>query len=239
MKRFEGWIGIGYFCIVFGLLFIFFFPFQWVLLQNKKWYPAAHAYRSFWARVLLGCWGVRCRIINKEYLDAPGPMIICSNHASYLDIIVFCAVFRRNTCFMAKTELSRVPLFGIFFRTIDIQVDRGSKTESATAYRKGVRALESGQNLVIYPEGGIFPDPLVLKPLKDGAFQLAIRHKIPILPVGMPDNYKIIPDPVISAKPGKIRVILHEPLQTALLSVGDMDRLKEALHHIIQNDIRS
>ena len=237
MKRLLKRIGFYYFWLVFGLLFIVFFPAQWILLQRPAWYPAAHSYRHYWAKIILFFWGVRYQIINPEYLKATHPVVICSNHSSYLDILVFCAVFSDDTRFMAKSELTGIPLFGVFFRTIDIEVARESKSESAMAYRKGVKALSLKQNLVIYPEGGIFPDPLKVKPFKDGAFQLALRQKVAILPVGLPDNYKIIPDEANYAKPGKIRVILHAPLRTDVLTLNDMNLLKATLHQILQNDL--
>ena len=239
MKRVEEQLWFYYFGVSFAFLFVFLFPVQWVLLQKKKWYPAAHRYRSWWARLILALWGVRYSVIHPEFKYQDKPYIICSNHSSYIDILVFLAVFDKNTSFMAKAELSNIPFFGIYFRTIDIEVDRENGDKGAHAYRLAVKALQSGQNLVIYPEGGIFPDPLLIKPFKDGAFQLAIRQQLNILPVGLPDNYKIIPDAPRTAKPGKIRIILHEPLKTAGLKTSDMEALKTELHKILQKDILS
>jgi 1-acyl-sn-glycerol-3-phosphate acyltransferase len=237
MKRTLQKIWFYYLWGIVGLSFIIFFPLQWLLLQKENWHGMAHSFRSLWTRVLLFAGGIRYKIINPEYLHHQKQVIICSNHSSFLDIIVCCAIFKDNTSFMAKTELSNIPLFGLFFRTLDIQVDRDNDEKSAVAYRKAVKKLEKGANLVIYPEGGIYPDPFTIKPLKNGAFQLALRQKIPILPVSFPDNYKIMPDGGKLAKPGKIRIILHEPLTTEELNLSDMESLKLKLKDIIQRDI--
>ena len=138
---------------------------------------------------------------------------------------------------MAKAELSDIPFFGIFFKTIDIEVDRQSGEGGARAYRKAVKALNNNYNVVIFPEGGIHPDPQVVKPFKEGAFQLAIRQKTDILPVGMPDNYKILPDEANRAKPGKIRIILHEPLSTRDVNIKGVEGLKQSLFDILQKDL--
>ncbi len=182
-------------------------------------------------------WGISYRVINRQYLKLNKPVIICSNHSSYLDILTMLAIFPKKTCFMAKAELSDIPLFGLFFKTIDIEVDRQSGEGGAKAYRKAVRALEAGYHLVIFPEGGIHPDPYKVKPFKNGAFQLAIRQKTGILPVALPDNFKILPDGGKIAKTGKIRIILHEPLSVSDVSVKEMDILKEHLSEILQNDL--
>ena len=140
---------------------------------------------------------------------------------------------------MAKSELSDIPLFGLFFKTIDIEVDRQSGEGGARSYRKAVKALNNNYNVVIFPEGGIHPDPLQIKPFKDGAFQLAIRQKTDIIPVGLPDNYKILPDGSKIAKPGKIRIILHEPLRTKDVTTSEIEGLKQSLFDILQKDLTS
>jgi len=140
---------------------------------------------------------------------------------------------------MAKSELSDIPLFGLFFKTIDIEVDRQSGEGGARSYRKAVKALHNNYNVVIFPEGGIHPDPQQIKPFKDGAFQLAIRQKTGIIPVGLPDNYKILPDEAKIAKPGKIRIILHESLQTPDVTIKGIEGLKQSLFDILQKDLNS
>jgi len=238
MKRFIEHSWYYYFIGVFAISFIVLYPVQWLLLQKPKWYPAAHRYRSLWARLLLFLWFVKYQLYGSQYLPDK-PVIICSNHSSYLDILVTLAIFPKRTCFMAKAELSDIPLFGLFFKTIDIEVDRDAGESGARAYRKAVRALNDGYNVVIFPEGGIHPGPQQIKPFKDGAFQLAVRHGTPILPVGFPDNYKILPDVGKIAKPGKIRLILHEPLQTVNVNIKEIEGLKENLFHILQKDLVS
>ncbi len=237
MKQVREHICYYYFILSFAITFIILFPFQWILLQRKSWYPAAHRYRSVWARLMLFIWGITYEIKNGQYLKTTKPVIICSNHSSYLDILTMLAIFPTQTCFMAKAELSDIPLFGLFFKTIDIEVDRQSGEGGAKAYRQAVRAIGNGYHLIIFPEGGMLPDPYIVKPFKNGAFQLAIRQKTNILPVGFPDNFKILPDGGHIAKTGKIRIILHEPLQTSDVSVNEMDVLKEHLSDLLQKDL--
>jgi 1-acyl-sn-glycerol-3-phosphate acyltransferase len=236
MKQFRGHSWYYYFICVFAISFIVLYPLQWLLLQKPSWYPAAHRYRSLWARLILATWFVRYHVQNKQYFpDKPG--IICSNHSSYLDILVLLAIFPKRTCFMAKAELSDIPLFGLFFKTIDIEVDRQSGEGGARAYRKAVKALNNNYNVVIFPEGGIHPDPQRIKPFKDGAFQLAIRQRADIITVGLPDNYKILPDEAKIAKPGKIRIILHKPLKTLDITIQEIEGLKQSLFEILQKDL--
>jgi 1-acyl-sn-glycerol-3-phosphate acyltransferase len=140
--------------------------------------------------------------------------------------------------FLAKKELTDNPAMRIFFGTTDIEVDRESGERSALSYRKSVQALQSGKSIVIFAEGGIFGDPRRLNEFKDGAFQMAIRLKVPILPMTMPDNWKVLPDGKKLAKPGKIRLILHEAVDIAGLTLADMQSLKDQVYKTIENDLK-
>jgi 1-acyl-sn-glycerol-3-phosphate acyltransferase len=189
--------------------------------------------------VILFLWGIRVEVHNRKAIQWNQTYIFVSNHASYLDILCLLKVIPNFTGFLAKAELSDIPLFGIFFKTIDIEVHRGKGEMSAASYRKAVKALQSHKSLVIFPEGGIFPDPTKVKPFKEGAFQMAIRNKIPVVPISLPDNYKILPDQDErkAAKPGKIRVILYEPLDTGNMTEADLPQICTKVHDLIQGDI--
>ena len=104
---------------------------------------------------------------------------------------------------------------------------------SAASYKRSLKALQEGRSLVIFPEGGIFGNPLKLDEFKDGAFQLAVRQNIPILPIVMPDNRHIFPDGKGLAKAGKIRLILHQPVEAG----DDAEKLKREVYRILQEDL--
>ena len=79
---------------------------------------------------------------------------------------------------MAKKELEEIPVFGIWFRTIDIAVDRKNARKAAEAYKKATRFFESGRSLVIFPEGTISNQVPKMIKFKDGPFRMAIEKQI-------------------------------------------------------------
>jgi 1-acyl-sn-glycerol-3-phosphate acyltransferase len=203
-------------------------------MLKKGSFAEAHAYRSVLARRLLRRGGYKLEVINKEYIPAGQTCIICSNHASYLDIPVMCAALNMYFGFIGKAELNDLPGGRLFFSTIDIPVLRKDTIKSAITFKRAIHALRQGRSLVIFPEGGIFRKPETVKSLKAGAFQLAIKLKLPILVAGLPDNYKLMNEDTHTAKTGKIRVILHELIRPEGTTA---EELAQKVNSMLKNDI--
>ena len=225
-----------YFKAVSGVIYLLLYPAFYIYLKKPENYHKANALRGTGARVAMLLCRIRPRNIIKARLDTKRTYIVCANHRSELDIIHLIAKLPLFIGFMAKSELTESRLMRIFFDTIDIPVDRSRGEQSAAAYRRAVRALQSGQSVVIFAEGGIIPGPENVKPFKDGAFQMAIRHGYPILPITLPDNDKVLPDGGNIGKPGKIRLILHEVVETTGLKAEDVEDLKNKVYQTIAGE---
>jgi 1-acyl-sn-glycerol-3-phosphate acyltransferase len=140
--------------------------------------------------------------------------------------------------FMAKMELSKIPLFGIWFRTIDVPVKRESLRNSHEAFLKAGDKLDKGVSLLIFPEGRI-PDnaPIMKYPFKLGAFKLAIEKGLPVVPVTIFDNTKRFNVLTNFMSPGKMRMRVHAPIPTKDLTVDDAKALAETVFSIINKDL--
>lgn len=226
-----------YFRGVLAALFIVSYPVFYILLRRPGLHRAAHRLRGILCKPLFVLTGIRSQVIWKSRPDFSRTYIIVSNHTSELDIFHLLKELPLYYGFLGKAELTDNMALRMFFGATDIEVDRQSGERSALAYRKSVEALRSGKSLVIFAEGGIYGDPRKLNEFKDGAFQMAIRNKIPILPMSMPDNWKVLPDEKKIAKPGKIRLILHEAVETAHLKPDEMESLKNSVFNTIAKDL--
>jgi 1-acyl-sn-glycerol-3-phosphate acyltransferase len=103
-----------------------------------------------------------------------------------------------------------------------------------------MKAIDEGKSLVIYPEGGIVtPHPPTMVPFKDGAFRTAIEKQIPIVPVTIPNNWKILPDRnPLRLLHGKVKVVFHEPIETKGLTLENLKEVKEKVYSIIDTELR-
>lgn len=171
---------------------------------------------------------------NKAY-------VICPNHCSYLDIVTTYIAIPEYFHFMGKAELKNIPLFGHFFKEMNIPVDRGSIVSSHKAYQRAAEDLDKGVSVAIFPEGTIPETAPKLKAFKNGAFRLAIEKQVPVLPVIYLDNYKIMPDGILkrmhAGRPGKTRLIVLPPVETKGLTREDLEALKSKVHYLMQAEL--
>ena len=232
------------YAIWFGLwtvvTFTVLYPFIRYALSNPKRYPLGHKIRRIWGKVLLVTGFVKVIQIIEEPFDTSKPYIICPNHTSQLDIVTLTVKLNQlDFSFMAKKELEEIPVFGIWFRTIDIAVDRKNARKAAEAYKKATNFFESGRSLVIFPEGTISNQVPKLIKFKDGPFRMAIEKQIDLLPVTIIGNWNVLPDQgVFEGKPGKAYQIIHKPISTKGLTLDDTEMLKNKVFQIIENKLK-
>ena len=84
---------------------------------------------------------------------------------------------------MGKAELSKIPLFGFFYKRTCILVDRSSAQSRQAVFLRAQKRLKQGLSICIFPEGLVPDEEILLGEFKDGAFRLAINHNTPIVPI--------------------------------------------------------
>ena len=188
MKKVFGKIWLVWFGFWFVSIFLLLYPFLFILLQSPKTYRQADKLRKFWGKSSSYLGLMIPKITYEKPINPKGQYIICPNHISYIDIVSAGSFFPTFNFFMAKMELSKLPLFNIWFKTIDVPVKRESLRSAHGAFVDAARKLDEGATLIIFPEGRIPDDAPNLHKFKPGAFKLAIEKKIPIVPVTFLDN---------------------------------------------------
>lgn len=225
-------------CII--VVYLLLFPIQFVFLQRNEWKPLAHKINAIWGKLFFTAVGMPVRV---EYRFRPDPKqvyVFCANHFSYLDIAVMGVIINNYYAFVGKSDVKHIPLLGYMFAKLHVQVDRAQADSRAYSLAKSIRTLASGRSIMIFPEGGIkAKEPPQMVPFKDGAFIMAIQQQVPIVPITLLDNHRILPDvsPVrIHWHP--LRAVVHQPIETANLTIDDVDRLKEETFRVIDHELR-
>lgn len=112
------------------------------------------------------------------------PYIVVSNHESFADILLLCNL-PWEMKWMSKVEILRIPYLGWMMRLAgDIPVDRGSRESAGRAMELCRQTLKNKVSVMIFPEGTRSTTDQLL-PFKDGAFRLAVKTGIPILPLAL------------------------------------------------------
>lgn len=132
-------------------------------------------------RLLLLLTGIPLRVRGVRHLPKT-PAIVVANHASYLDGLILTAALPPRYTFLVQDGAAGWPLVGLTIRRMGVGfVNRAAPREAARQTRDYIRRIESGTSLAIFAEG-TFKDPPGLLPFKNGAFMMAVRAQVPVVP---------------------------------------------------------
>jgi 1-acyl-sn-glycerol-3-phosphate acyltransferase len=192
----------------------------------------------FWAKIILIGMGFRWKIKKEQTLEKGKSYMFIVNHTSMVDIMLMLVTVKRPFVFVGKKELAKIPLFGYFYKKTCILVDRSSIKSRQAVFLRAQQRLNQGLSICIFPEGGVPEEHIELDVFKDGAFRLAINHKIPIVPLTFLDNKKRFSYTFFSGGPGKMRVIKHKFLETLDLTIEDTKTLNNTARQVVLKSLR-
>jgi len=224
----------------FTVLLLLMYPLYLVFCLNEKHFNKAFLLLRFHSGLLMYLSGIFPSIKNRHYIKKGQAYVITPNHSSYLDIIILYQILRQYFVFMGKKSLATVPVFNIFFKKMNITVNRKSAADGKRAIDKCGRELEKGNSVVLFPEGTISADVPEMLRFKNGAFKLAIEKQIPVLPVTFLTNYKRIEIAGLfsgRATPGVAKVVVHEPISTKGMTEKDLEPLRDKVFQIINAEL--
>lgn len=188
---------------------------------------------GIWAcRFVLRVGGVRLEVYGREKIPAGQPVVFMPNHQSNCDPPAVITVLP-PTRVMAKKGLFAVPILGRAMRLRGyVPVDRQNRERAMQAIEEGVKALQGGESFMIYPEGKRSSDGRLL-PFKRGAFVMAIKAQVPIVPISISGASKIMPKGRFVIRPGVMRITFHDPVPTAGYRVEEREQLSEVVRQAI------
>jgi 1-acyl-sn-glycerol-3-phosphate acyltransferase len=165
-----------------------------------------------WARCVLAAGGITVRVKGLEKLDRGQHYVFVCNHASVFDIPAVLAALPYSINLVYKKELERVPVFGWGLKWgADIGIDRGSSTEARQSLDEAVAKIRGGISVLLYAEGTRTLDGK-LQPFKRGAFNLAVRAGVPVVPLTINRSFGILPKGSLSVRPGTIELMIESPI---------------------------
>lgn len=154
----------------------------------------------------------RIEVYGKENLPKKGGFILASNHASFLDPIVLGVASFRKLNYMARKSLFKNKFFGWVLTKLGVfPLIRNSADFGAI--KEGIRRLQAGRALVLFPEGTRSEDGLIRKPLSGVGF-LAQKAHVPIVPTYVFGTNRALPRGARFIRPAKVKVYFGRPIFT-------------------------
>lgn len=205
-------------------------PFLLLTTIKESWYPQFYKVARAWSAIIL--FGVGCipKFGPKVAYTYGDSYMFVANHRSMLDIMMMFYCIPTPFVFVGKKELAKFPVFGFFYKRTCILVDRANLRSKNAVMHEANKRINNGLSVCIFPEGGIPDDSsIVLDKLKDGAFRLAIEHKIPLASLVFHDNGKRLPYDFFKGGPGRLRVEMLALIYTEDTIATDKFKLRDQL----------
>ena len=180
----------------------------------------------------------RPKVTGLRHVPNLGPVIVASNHLSFSDSVFMPLVVPRKVTFLAKSEYFTSPGIKGFIKKITVQalgqvpVDRAGGRRSEAAIRTGLKLLEEGQCIGIYPEGTRSPDGRLYKG-RIGIARMAIDSGAPVVPVAMFNTAEIQPTGQVVPKVRRVEMVFGEPMYFTGDS-SDLATLRQVTDEIMQ-----
>ncbi|MBC7640727.1 MAG: 1-acyl-sn-glycerol-3-phosphate acyltransferase [Flavobacterium sp.] len=226
-----------WFYILMALPILVMFPFLVLSILKEKWYPYFFVMARIWARIILFGMGFYIKTDKEQEIEEGKSYMLTANHQSMTDIMLMLAITRNPFVFVGKKELVKIPLFGFFYKRTCILVDRSSSKSKMEVFDLAQKRINQGLSICIFPEGGVPAENVVLDTFKDGAFRLAIEHKLPIVPMIFADNKERFSFKFLSGSPGIMRVKVLKFIQTDNKTLDDKKIVREEVRDIILKQI--
>jgi 1-acyl-sn-glycerol-3-phosphate acyltransferase len=199
------------------------------LVPEKKAPHIAHQYISrHWAGLLFPIFFIRIKTRNRHYINKNKVYVFVGNHRSQLDIPAYAVACKNTIRFLAKEELTRIPLLGYIIRKLYISVNRKSPEDRQRSMDRMLQSLQDGVSIFICPEGTRNKTSEPLLPLRDGAFRVAIEAQVPLAVLTVKNAENLLsPLRPIELQPGTIECIWSPPIETTGMTDKDLSRLKQ------------
>ena len=192
-----------------------------------------HRFARLWARSILRTIGVSIHVEGLEKIDTSRPHVYVVNHLSALDIPVVYAQLPFQFRILAKRELFRYPFMGWHLsRSGQIPVDTANVRMSLRGLHRGIEALKNNMPIVVFPEGGRSQSGHLME-FMGGAFFLAIKAQVDVVPMALIGTYETLPMSTWHIKPRPLYLLVGDPISTKGMTIRDMQALSNKARDVV------
>lgn len=200
------------------------------IFGNKFWgyYPP-----KWWSKLV--CWFALCRIksFGHENLNPKQSYVFVANHQGAFDIFLVYGFLNQNIKWVQKQSLRRIPFVGKASEIAGhVFVDNSSPKARARTILEVKKQIVDGVSVMMFPEGSRTKTGKLGR-FHKGAFQIAIDLKLPIVPLTINGSYDVLSVNSLLIRPGKLELIIHQPISTQNLTEEDIPSLMEQTEEII------
>ena len=187
-----------------------------------------------WSKTILWLFRITVRVDGLEHIKNRKTVIYVANHASWFDIPAMVVGVPDQIRIVFKKELTWVPIWGWALKYGPyVAIDRGKPKDALKSLDKAAEQIHRGASVLLFAEGTRTRDGK-LQPFKRGAFALAVRSGVPVVPVTINNSYRILPKGSLNVRPAEIQLVLDRPIEMTGKPGKDSEKeLMEVVHEAI------
>jgi len=194
-----------------------------------------HWFSHAWSWLIMKTIFSPVKVTGLEKIDTSKPHVYAVNHASALDIPVLYVNLPFHFRIAFKKELLSYPVIGWQLkRSGQVCIDQQNPSRSISSIRAALKGLREGLPLVIFPEGGRTPDGNI-KPFLPGAFFLAIKAQVDIVPVALVGTYELLSMNTYHIKCRPVEMRVGEPISTTGLTMRDLEAVSRKVQTALED----
>jgi len=194
-----------------------------------------HSIAHMWGKVLLRIAISPVRMVGGEHIANTPTAVYVVNHLSYMDTPVLFSELPFQFRILARHDLFKLPFIGWYLqRSGQVPVDSSSLRSTLASLNRGVRILQGGMPLVVFPEGGRSLDGK-LQPFLSGPAFMAIRAGVPVVPMALIGTYEVMPMHTYHLRPRPLTLVVGEPIATTEYNIKMADVLSRRLQSAISD----
>ena len=211
------------------------FVYLWAPIANLLWYTHTvimasisllvhpfdktgemqHWCARWWCRLVAWSIFARIHVHGTENLTSGQNYVYMANHSSLIDTPALFAYLPYQFKIMAKKHLFYFPFMGWHLWTAgNFPIDQSDARKTARSLKGVIEGVRAGKSLAVFPEGTRSPDGK-LQEFKQGAFKIAVRAGVPIVPVTIIGTSKLLPKGSLAPRPGRVDVVIGQPIETS------------------------
>lgn len=196
-----------------------------------------HYIGKFWSLLNVYISGTRLYVKGKEKIKKGQSYIIMSNHQSLFDVWALIGKIPLQIRWIIKSDIKKIPIFGLALERMGhIYIDRRKLKNTASSLDGAVQKIRNGISIVIFPEGTRSKNGRLQRFHRGGAI-IAIHSGVPILPVTVNGGRFVLPKGTLALMPGKIEMIIGDPIDSKRFSEEKMDDLIETVRAGIEENL--
>lgn len=198
----------------------------------------AHRCARMWSRLILRTTGVDVDVEGLERLVPGRTYVFVSNHQSIYDIPILFWSLPYQLRIIAKESLGHFPFLGWHLRRTGHMLVNRARPDRASIFAWASALTSNGLSLIVFPEGTRSPDGRVDR-FKGGSFFLALEAGLPVVPLSVVGSRHVMLKGRLATYPGRVRLVVHEPIDTATLAGVDPKTFAERIRQLVVPDAES